>query len=142
MSHSSNLTTEEIENFEDFMEEDILFNSDEAVLEQARARGEDPAAIARAMRASVEALIRERDEVISAAAVREDPVRLGEVVPFRKRGSRAELREGLLRGDPDLRMAARHGVDLSEDEIEMILNDLEALGALKKADGSERDGGR
>jgi hypothetical protein len=126
--------------------EDILAASDDAILAEARQDGEDPEAIAGAMRALFEKVVTADGKARMAtakAAVAADRRRSAAVISLKPEAARRLLNRALAR-DPEaaskLTMAARKGKtgELSDDEVRSLLEDFDELGALPTPD--EPDG--
>lgn len=126
--------------------EDILAASDDAILAETRQDGEDPEAVADAMRALFEKVVTADGKarmVAAKAAVSTDRRRSTAVIPLNPEAARRLLNRALAR-DPEaaskLTMAARKGKtgELSDEEVRSLLEDFHELGALPAPD--EPDG--
>jgi hypothetical protein len=146
MTGTGNSNREALDRLGDALVEDILAASDEAILAETKQDGEDPEAVADAMRALFEKVVAADGMARMAtakAAVAADRRRSAAVIPLNPEAARRLLNRALAR-DPEvaskLTMAARKGKagDLSDDEVRSLLEDFHELGALPAPD--EPDG--
>lgn len=146
MTGPGNSDREALERLGDALVEDILAASDEAILAETKQDGEDPEAVAAAMRALFEKVVATKGKARMAAAktaVAADRQRSAAVIPLNPAAARRLLDRALAR-DPEaaskLTMAARKGKGsgLSDDEVRSLLEDFQELGALPPPD--EPDG--
>jgi uncharacterized membrane-anchored protein YjiN (DUF445 family) len=127
----------------DALVNDILNASDQELLEEVRNDQGDPAAIAATTRALFEeSAVTTAKSLLAAAkaAVAADRRRLGSVAKTDMTEASRCLQD-LLASDPETRgkltLAARKGKGLSEEDMRGMLEDLEELGVIRKADSDE-----
>jgi len=130
----------------DALVEDILSASDEEILAEARQDTESPEKMVAATRAVFgRALLREAKARLSsarAAVQRERQQGTSSVRSLSSQDARRQL-QSVLKQDPELEgkltLAARKGEGLSDEDVYGMLEDLEALGAIKPL-GSDTEG--
>jgi len=145
MTEPGNSDREALDRLGDALVEDILAASDEAILAETKQDGEDPEAVAAAMRALFEKAVAARGKVhmtTAKAAVAADRQRSAALIPLNPAAARRLLDRALAR-DPEtaskLTMAARKGTGdkLSDEEVRGLLEDFQELGVLPPPDEAD-----
>jgi hypothetical protein len=145
MTEPGNSDREALDRLGDALVEDILAASDEAILAETKQDGEDPEAVAAAMRALFEKVAAARGKArmtTAKAAVAADRQRSAAVIPLNPAAARRLLDRALAR-DPEtaskLTMAARKGKgdELSDEEVRGMLEDFQELGVLPAPDEAD-----
>jgi hypothetical protein len=137
---------EALDRLADALVEDILSASDEEILAEARQDTESPAAVVAATRVVFERAMlggaKARLTHARAAVQRERQQAISTLRNLSPQDARRQL-QSVLEQDPELEkkltLAARKGEGLSDEDVYGMLEDLEALGAIKPP-GSDTEG--